>query len=130
MKRHALGRSAAFAAVLGSLALIPTLASGGTHDYPVTVTIQVDRPQHLVKGEVISDAPASFCTQATVRVRRVASGHDPVLARKFPNDLAQWRYKVPARLAGKRLYAEVSTYNLPSRPVTCLGDRSRTVTAP
>jgi hypothetical protein len=130
MNHRALRRLAVVAALVGSIAVTPSLARGGTHNYPVTVTIQVDRPQHLVKGQVISDAPADFCTQSTVRVRRVAPGRDPVVARKFPNDLAQWRFMVPARLRGTRLYAEVSTYNLPSRPVTCLGDRSRTVTAP
>ena len=34
------------------------------------------------------------------------------------------------RIRGKRVYAEVLEYHLPSRPVVCLAARSRTVTAP
>jgi hypothetical protein len=36
----------------------------------------------------------------------------------------------PKRIRGKRVYAEVLSYHLPSRPVVCLAARSRTVTAP
>jgi hypothetical protein len=119
---------------LAGLALLLVLGAVGaqavTHTYPVTVTIKVDRANHRLSGSVLSDAPAQFCEQATVRVRRVMPGRDKVVARVFPNDLAEWRFTVGRNLRGARVYAEVSQYHLPSRPVVCLGDRSRTVTAP
>jgi hypothetical protein len=56
-------------------------------------------------------------------------GKDKVVARIFPYG-AEWHMKSPPALRGKRVYAEVLAYHLPSRPVECLGARSRAVTAP
>jgi uncharacterized protein involved in exopolysaccharide biosynthesis len=100
-----------------------------THTYAVTLTIAVDRDAHKLSGTVASDAPGQFCELSTIRVREAAAGHDRVVARIAPYG-NEWRMKSPPALRGKRVYAEVSTYHLPSRPVECLGARSRTVVAP
>jgi hypothetical protein len=106
-------------------------ASGGTtHTYPVTLTIEVDRAAHRISGTVASDAPAQFCEESTVRIREVMPGRDKVVAFLTPSDLSTWGMRSWKSLRGARVYAEVSTYTLPSRPVVCLGARSRTVTAP
>jgi hypothetical protein len=116
---------------LVSLLILGVADAGAvTHTYPVTVTIKVDRANRRLSGSVLSEAPSQFCEQATVRVRRVMPGRDKVVARIFPNTYSQWRFTVGPNLRGARVYAEVSQYHLPSRPVVCLGDRSRTVTAP
>ncbi len=56
-------------------------------------------------------------------------GHDKVVARVFP-EAGEWKLRSPARLSGAKVYAEVLAYHLPSRPVECLGARSRAVIAP
>jgi len=94
------------------------------------VTISVDRAAHLLSGQVESDAPSEFCDGATVRVMRSLPGKDKPAARISPNDFSEWHLKSFPALAGKRVYAEVLSYHLPSRPVVCLGARSRVVTAP
>jgi hypothetical protein len=105
-------------------------SAGRTHTYAVTVTIKVeDRAAHKVGGRIISDAPSTFCTESSVRVRRVARGRDPVIGLVFKPANAEWHIKLP-RHRGDRIYAEISRYHLPQRPVVCLGDRSRTITAP
>jgi len=111
-------------------AATPAAPGETTHVYPVTLTITVDRDAHRISGAVASEAPAQFCEMSTVRVREAMRGHDRVVARIFPNDFSEWRMKSPLALRGERVYAEVSPYHLPSRPVECLGARSRTVTAP
>jgi hypothetical protein len=56
-------------------------------------------------------------------------GKDKVAALLTPV-YGEFHMKTPAKLRGERVYAEVLAYHLPSRPVVCLGARSRTVTAP
>jgi len=122
-----------YAALLSlAMALVATPVASGetTHVYPVTLTIAVDRPAHQIDVSVSSDAPAQFCEMSTIRIRRAMPGKDKVVARSFPNDFGEWHLKTPPALRGERVYAEVSGYHLPSRPVECLGARSRTVTAP
>ncbi len=126
-------RGAQLGAALASLAallLAVAPASGETtHVYPVTLTIAVDRAAHKIGGTVTSDAPAEFCEQSTVRVRKAMPGHDDVVAYLTPY-ANKWGMRSRPTLRGARVYAEVSAYHLPGRPVECLGARSRTVTAP
>jgi hypothetical protein len=119
----------ALVASIAAIAIASTAAGETTHTYAVTLTIAVDRGAHKISGTIASEAPAEFCEQSTVRIRKATPGHDDVVARLFPN-LGEWRMKSPPALRGERVYAEVSTYHLPSRPVECLGARSRAVTAP
>ncbi len=117
----------AFVAML--LASAQPAAGETTHTYPVSLTISVDRAAHKIGGTIVTDAPSEFCEISTIRVRRIMPGKDKVVAGITPY-AGEWRMKSPAALRGERVYAEVSTYHLPSRPVVCLGARSRTVTAP
>ncbi len=117
-------------AAIGMLFIVIPVASGETtHTYPVALTISVDRATHKIGGTIVTDAPSEFCEISTVRVRRVMPGHDKVVA-GIPPYGGEWRMKSPPALRGERIYAEVLTYRLPSRPVVCLGARSRAVTAP
>jgi hypothetical protein len=111
------------------LASAPASSADVIHTYAVTLTISVDRAAHRISGEVASEAPGEFCEQSTVRVRRAMPGKDEIVARLTPY-AGQWGMKSRPALRGKRVYAEVLTYELPQRPVMCLGTRSRTVTAP
>jgi hypothetical protein len=123
-------RLALLAASIAAILVLAPLASGGTtHTYAVTLTITVDRTAHKLDGTVASDAPGQFCELSTVRMRKVMPGKDKVVARLTPYG-NEWHMKSPPALRGERVYAEVSAYHLPSRPVECLGARSRTVTAP
>ena len=119
--------------VLALIAAIFTIAPAAfgetTHTYPVSLTISVDRAAHKIGGTIVTDAPSEFCEISTIRVRRVMSGKDKVVAGITPY-AGEWRMKSPPALRGERIYAEVLSYHLPSRPVVCLGARSRTVTAP
>ena len=116
--------------LIGSVFAIPLTASGEvTHTYPVTLTISVDRVAHKINGTVTSEAPGEFCETSTIRIRKSVPGHDKVVARLTPY-ANEWHMKSPSALRGQRVYAEVSAYHLPSRPVECFGARSRTVTAP
>jgi hypothetical protein len=63
------------------------------------------------------------------RAGRLRGGKDEIVGRIFPT-AGEWHFRSPDKLRGKRVYAEVLPYHLPSRPVECLGARSRTVTAP
>jgi hypothetical protein len=121
---------ASIAAVAAVAAVVPAASGETTHTYAVTLTIAVDRGAGTIGGAVSSEAPAQFCEMSTVRVREAMRGHDRVVARIFPNDFSEWKLKSPPALRGKRVYAEVSAYHLPSRPVECLGARTRAVTAP
>lgn len=117
------------ALVVSILAITATASGETTHTYAVTLTITVDREAHKIDGTIASDAPGQFCELSTVRVRKAMPGHDKVVARLTPYG-NEWHMKSPPALRGERVYAEVSTYHLPSRPVECLGARSRTITAP
>jgi glutamine synthetase type III len=120
-------------ALVASIAWVTAAASPAiaetTHVYAVTLTISVDRVAGKINGTVASDAPGLFCELSTIRVRKAIPGHDKVVARMTPYG-NEWHMKSPPALSGERIYAEVSTYHLPGRPVECLGARSRTVTAP
>ncbi len=116
--------------LLAALVVAAAASAGDTHTYSVTVTIKVDRAAHKLSGEVSSPAPSEFCSSSAVRVRRVMRGKDPVVGRVEPNELSEWHMKSRKALRGARVYAETLPYHLPSRPVVCLGARSRTVTAP
>jgi hypothetical protein len=115
--------------LVGLTLFAPAALGGETHVYPVTLTIAVDREAGRIGGVILTDAPSEFCESSTVRVRRVMPGRDEVVARLFPG-AGKWGMKSPKALRGERVYAEVLPYHLPSRPVECLGDRSRAVTAP
>ena len=56
-------------------------------------------------------------------------GKDRIAARIYPYG-GEFHMKSTPNLRGKRVYAEVLAYHLPSRPVECLAARSRAVTAP
>lgn len=126
-KRSLLGVSVALIAPI--LTVTAAASAETTHTYAVTLTITVDRDAHKINGTVSSDAPGQFCELSTIRVRKAMPGHDKVVARIAPYG-NEWQMKSFPALSGERVYAEVSTYHLPSRPVECLGARSRTVTAP
>jgi hypothetical protein len=117
------------ALVAAVFTIAPAASGETTHTYPVALTISVDRAAHKISGTIVTEAPSEFCEISTIRVRRVMPGKDAVVAGITPY-AGEWRMKSPSALRGERIYAEVSTYHLPSRPVVCLGARSRTVTAP
>lgn len=110
-------------------AAAPAASGDVIHTYPVTLTISVDRPAGKINGTISSDAPSEFCDGSTVRIRRAMPGKDRVVARVSPL-YGEWRLKSFPAIHGKRVYAEVLAYELPERPVICLGARSRAVTAP
>jgi hypothetical protein len=99
------------------------------HTYEVTLTIKVDRSAGKISGTISSEAPSEFCDSSAVRIRRAMPGKDKVVARVTPT-YGEWRLRSFPAISGKRVYAEVLSYELPQRPVICLGARSRTVTAP
>jgi hypothetical protein len=116
--------------VAAGLAIAPVASGLETkHIYPVTLTITVDHAAGKLDGAIVTDAPSEFCDSSTIRVRRVMPGKDTVIARIAPY-AAEFHIKSTAALRGARVYAEVSRYHLPSRPVECLEARSNTVTAP
>ena len=100
-----------------------------THVYPVSLTIAVDRAERTISGTVVTEAPSEFCDSSAIRIRVVTPGNDKVAARVTPYG-AEWHLKSPPSLHGKRVYAEVLPYHLPSRPVECLGARTKAVSAP
>jgi len=110
-------------------AAAPAVLADVIHTYPVTLTISVDRAAGKLSGTIESDAPSEFCDSSTVRIRQAMPGKDKVVARVFPT-YGEWRLKSFPALQGKRVYAEVLSYELPQRPVMCLAARSRTVVAP
>jgi hypothetical protein len=129
-----MGRAAAlgsaFLAASALLAvLVPAVSGETTHTYPVTLTISVDRSEHKIKGTVESESPSTFCIESTIRLVKVEPGKDGTVNSVFPTD-GRWGMRTTSRLSGSRVYAEVSRYHLPQRPVVCLAARSRTVTAP
>jgi hypothetical protein len=126
-------RAKHFAMLIGACAVFsaaaPVASADVIHTYAVTLTISVDRDAGKLSGTISSDAPSEFCDSSTVRIRRAMPGKDKVVARVFPT-YGEWRLKSFTAIRGKRVYAEALTYELPQRPVICLGARSRTVTAP
>jgi hypothetical protein len=126
------------AAVLGGTILVasallavtvPGVSGETTHVYPVKMTIYVDRAEHKIKGTVESDAPSFFCEESMVRLRKVEPGKDEKVNFVKPV-YGKWGMRTTSKLSGSKVYAEVSKYHLPQRPVICLAARSRTVTAP
>jgi hypothetical protein len=111
------------------LAVAPVSSADVIHTYPATLTIKVDREAGKISGTISSDAPSEFCDSSSVRIRRAMPGKDKVVARVSPA-YGEWRLRSFPAISGKRVYAEVLAYELPQRPVLCLGARSRTVTAP
>lgn len=116
-------------ALTGSVLLVASAGAEDTHVYEVSLTISVDRAEGKINGTIVTDAPSEFCESSTVRVLAVTPGKDKVVARPYPYG-GEWHMKSTPNLRGKRVYAEVLPYHLPSRPVECLGARSRAVTAP
>jgi hypothetical protein len=109
--------------------LVPAASGETTHTYPVALTISVDRPGHLINGTIVTDAPSEFCESSSIRIVRPMPGKDEVVKTVTPY-AGVFHASSPKRIRGKRVYAEVLSYHLPSRPVVCLAARSRTVTAP
>ena len=109
--------------------LIPAAFGETTHTYPVALTISVDRSAHLINGTIVTDAPSEFCESSSIRIVRPMPGKDEVVKTVTPY-AGVFHASSPKRIRGKRVYAEVLSYHLPSRPVVCLAARSRTVTAP
>jgi len=118
------------AILLFAVACLAPAASGETtHTYPVALTISVDRPGHLINGTIVTDAPSEFCESSSIRIVLPLPGKDEVVKTVTPY-AGVFHASSPKRIRGKRVYAEVLSYHLPSRPVVCLAARSRTVTAP
>lgn len=112
-----------------SLAAAPATSGETTHIFAVNLTIAVDRTAHKISGTVVTDAPSDFCDSSSIGIRRAMRGPDKLVAGVKPY-AGEWHMKSPPTLRGKRVYATVPRYHLPSRPVECLGARSRAVTAP
>jgi hypothetical protein len=110
--------------------IVPAVSSGKTHIYPVQLKIEADRSEHKIKGEVSSEAPASFCEESAVRLMEVEPGKDRKVASYKPFFLGRFGFRSTPKLRGSQVYVEVLRYHLPQRPVICLAARSRTVTAP
>lgn len=117
------------ASVAAILSLVPAASGETTHTYPVALTISVDRPGHLINGTIVTEAPSEFCESSAIRIVRVMPGKDKVVKAVTPY-AGEFHARSPTFIRGKRVYAEVLSYHLPSRPVVCLAARSRTVTAP
>ncbi len=115
--------------LLAVVCLVPAASGETTHTYPVALTISVDRPGHLINGTIITDAPSEFCESSSIRIVLPMPGKDEVVKTVTPY-AGVFHASSPKRIRGKRVYAEVLSYHLPSRPVVCLAARSRTVTAP
>ena len=117
------------AALCLAVCLVPAATGETTHTYPVALTISVDRPGHLINGTIVTDAPSEFCESSSIRIVRPMPGKDEVVKTVTPY-AGVFHASSPKRIRGQRVYAEVLSYHLPSRPVVCLAARSRAVTAP
>jgi hypothetical protein len=128
-----MGRGTLSAVAIASLAVAvsvaPAASGDTTHTYPVALTISVDRPGHLINGTIVTDAPSEFCDSSSIRIVMPVPGKDKVVKTVSPY-AGVFHASSPKYIRGKRVYAEVLSYHLPSRPVVCLAARSRTVTAP
>ncbi len=109
--------------------LVPAASGETTHTYPVALTISVDRPGHLINGTIVTEAPSEFCESSSIRIVQPLPGKDKVVKTVTPY-AGEYHASSPKFIRGKKVYAEVLAYHLPSRPVVCLGTRSRSVTAP
>jgi hypothetical protein len=116
-------------ALTGSLLIAAAAAAETTHVYPVSLAISVDRAAAKIDGTITTEAPSEFCESSTIRVLAVTPGDDKLVARLTPYG-GEFHMKSTPSLRGKRVYAEVLAYHLPSRPVECLAARSRAVTMP
>jgi hypothetical protein len=116
-------------ALLATLAIVPPAVGETTHTYSVTLTISVDRPAHQIDGKIVTDAPSEFCESSSIRIVQIMPGKDKVVKTVTPY-AGEFHARSPKYVRGRRVYAEVLSYHLPSRPVVCLAARSRTVTAP
>ena len=117
-------------AALGAILLgVPAASGETTHTYAVALTISVDRPGHLINGTIVTDAPSEFCDSSSIRIVLDLPGKDEMIKSVSPYG-GVYHASSPKRIRNKRVYAEVLSYHLPSRPVVCLAARSRTVTAP
>jgi hypothetical protein len=114
---------------MATLAIAQVAGSETTHTYPVSLTISVDRPGHLINGTIVTDAPSEFCESSSIRIVMEVPGKDEMIKTVTPYG-GEYHASSPKRIRNKRVYAEVLSYHLPSRPVVCLAARSRTVTAP
>jgi hypothetical protein len=125
------GRVTAAIVLVAALALaIPLHVSGETtHVYAVSLTIAANPATGKIDGTIVTEAPSEFCDSSTIRVREAMRGKDRVIAR-IPPYGGEWHLKPPPALSGKRIYAEVSKYHLPSRPVICLEARSPAIRVP
>ena len=128
-----MGRGTRSGIVIAALALViclvPAASGETTHTYPVALTISVDRPGHLINGTIVTDAPSEFCESSAIRIIMVTPGKDKLVKSVTPY-AGEFHASSPKYIRGRRVYAEVLSYHLPSRPVVCLAARSRTVTAP
>jgi hypothetical protein len=123
-----LGVVLAVAALL--FAITPAASSAKTHTYPVQLKIEVDRAEHKVKGQIITEAPSQFCEESAVRLMEVEPGKDRKVASFKPFWLGKFGFTISPRLRGSKVYVEVLRYHLPQRPVICLAARSHAVAAP
>jgi hypothetical protein len=119
----------AIASLAAAFSVAPAASGETTHTYPVSLTVSVDRPGHLINGTIVTDAPSEFCASSSIRIVQVLPGKDKVVKTVSPY-AGEFHARSPKYIRGKRVYAEVLSYHLPSRPVVCLAARSRTVTAP
>ena len=117
------------AVIAATMAIVQAAGAETTHTYPVALTISVDRPGHLINGTIVTDAPSEFCESSAIRIVSEIPGKDKLVKTVTPYG-GEFHASSPKSIRGKRVYAEVLSYHLPSRPVVCLAARSRTVTAP
>ena len=117
------------AMAMATLAIAQAAGAETTHTYPVSLTISVDRPGHLINGTIVTEAPSEFCESSSIRIVEQMPGKDRLVKTVAPYG-GVFHARSPKSIRGKRVYAEVLSYHLPSRPVVCLAARSRTVTAP
>jgi hypothetical protein len=122
--------------LIGSLAVLAAttavaqpVGAETTHTYPVALTISVDRAGRQINGTIVTDAPSEFCESSAIRIVSEVPGKDKLVKTVTPYG-GEFHASAPKYIRGKRIYAEVLSYHLPSRPVVCLAARSRTVIAP
>jgi hypothetical protein len=119
---------------LAGAAIWAAMAIASHNRYEVErVTIQVDRPDREIRGEVFSSSTVHhFCTGGDwpVRLRLIRPGKDKTVG--FPtrtNFRDEYRFRPPMSIKGKRVYAEVPSYQNGAHG-SCIGKRTRTVTSP
>src|SRR5829696_4165190 len=106
----------AIALLAGALSVAGAASGETTHTYSVAVTISVDRPGHLINGTIVTDAPSEFCESSSIRIVQLMPGKDKVVKTVTPYG-GEYDACSPKYIRGKRVYAEVLSYHLPSRPV-------------